>query len=117
MGSRIISSKQLVDILLVNETRNNRYYFTIPHYVTYHTNNPDNTAQADTVVIINNTIWNKSLTSYGHISYDYETYDINIAWVYCPSWHNIKKENFDDFFETLGPKLYLMRFTMHYYER
>lgn len=32
------------------------------------------------------------------------SYDLTIAAVYCPPRHNIKKDEFDDFFSTLGPK-------------
>jgi len=31
-------------------------------------------------------------------------YEITIAAVYCPPGHNLKKEHFETFFQTLGPK-------------
>jgi len=31
-------------------------------------------------------------------------YEITITAVYCPPQHNLKKEHFETFFQTLGPK-------------
>jgi hypothetical protein len=33
-----------------------------------------------------------------------QTYDLTIVAVYCPPRHNIKEENFLEFFQTLGNK-------------
>lgn len=101
-----------IDILLISESHfTDRSYFKIPSYTTYFTNHPDNTAHAGTAIIIKNTIKHVELPKYVQHSLQatiikvyMRTYDLAVAAVYCPPRYNLKKENFKDFFETLGNK-------------
>jgi exonuclease III len=51
--------------MLISETHfTDRSYFKIPHYITYYTNHPDNTAHAGTAILIKNTIQHFELPKY-----------------------------------------------------
>ncbi|KAF2885162.1 hypothetical protein ILUMI_21007 [Ignelater luminosus] len=55
----------LINILLVSETHFiERSYFHAPHYTTYVTNYPDNTAHAGTAILIKNTINHYEMSKY-----------------------------------------------------
>jgi exonuclease III len=80
--------------------------------VLYHTTHRDGTAHAGTAILINETMENYELLKYEECSIQatsikvkglpYEI--ITITAVYCPPRHNLKKEHFETFFQTLGPK-------------
>ena len=96
--------------MLISETHfTDRSYFNIPKYLTYSTNHPDNTAHGGTAILIKSAINHYELPEYklNHlqatvIKVKMTQYELTIAAVYCPPKHIIKKENFNDFFQTLG---------------
>lgn len=98
--------------MLVCETHfRDKSYFNIPQYTTYYTNHPDKTSHAGTAIIIKNTIRHIELQKYEKdylqatvIQVKMLPYDVTIASVYCPPRHNIKKHDFENFFQTLGSK-------------
>jgi hypothetical protein len=78
-------------------------------YIT--TNHPDNTAQAGSTELIQNSIDHYQLNGYKKdylqtTSVRVKTlpYDITVSAVYCSPRHNVKKEQFNHFFQNLGPK-------------
>jgi tRNA A37 threonylcarbamoyladenosine biosynthesis protein TsaE len=88
-----------------------RSYFKIPHYNAYFTNHPDNTTHAGSRILISNTISHYEWPEFGKnflqattIKVKMKTYKLAVAVVYCPPRHNIKEENFFEFFRTLGNK-------------
>jgi hypothetical protein len=98
--------------MLISETHfTGRSYFNIPKYSTYFTNDSDNTAHGVTAILIKKTINHYELPKYksNHlqatvIQVKMTQYELTVAAVYCPPKYNIKKENFKDFFQTLGQK-------------
>lgn len=103
--------QNFIDILLISETHfTDRNYFNIPRYKLYQTNHPDGTAHGGTAILIKENIEHYELPRYeeNHIQatsikvkgFPHET---SISAVYCPPRHNIKREQFVEFFDTLGP--------------
>lgn len=107
----IFLQQNLLDILLISETHfTDKSYLKIPHYNLYHTNHPDNTAHAGTAILIKTTINHYELPKYEKyhlqatsIKVRTMPYDLTVSAVYCPPRHNLKKEDFQNFFQTLGP--------------
>jgi hypothetical protein len=104
---------QLIDIMLIRENHlTDKSYLKIPGYNIYHTNYPDNTAHAGTAIIIKSTINHNQLHKYEKdylqatsIRVKTLPYEISVSAIYCPPrHHNVKKEDFMDFLQTLGPK-------------
>jgi exonuclease III len=99
-------------MLLVSETHlTDRSCFKIAHYNARFINHPDNTAHAGSGILIKNTISHYELPKFGKkknflqattIKVKMKTYELAVAVVYCPPRHNIKEENFLEFFQTLG---------------
>lgn len=99
-----------IDILLVAETHfTNRSYMKIPYYDIYHTEHPDGTAHGGTAIIIRSSIKHHELPKYEENFLQATTVQvhklpapINVSSVYCPPRHNITKDQFKPYFETLG---------------
>jgi hypothetical protein len=75
----------------------------------YHTNHLDGTAPGDTAILIKHTIDHYQLQTYGEnhlqatsIKVGTFPYELTISAVYCPPRYNIKKEQLEHFFCTLG---------------
>lgn len=88
-----------------------RSYFNIPQYTTYSTNHPDNTAHAGSAILIISSVSHIELPKYEFdhiqattIKVKLSTYELTVASAYCPPRHNLKKENFNNLFETQGNK-------------
>jgi exonuclease III len=103
--------EQHTDILLISETHfTAESYFKIPNFRVYSTTHPDGTAHGGTAIIIKQTIDHYQLQKYDNhlqatsIKVRTFPYDLTISAVYCPPWHNIKKEHFGHFFSTLGQR-------------
>jgi len=102
----------LIDVLLISETHcTNRTYCHIPLYKIYYTNHPDGTAHAGTAIIIRQTISHHELPGFRKqflqattIKVSLLPYEITLASVYCTPRHNIKEQQFAEFFRTLGYK-------------
>jgi hypothetical protein len=81
------------------------------HDLAYFVNHPDIAAHASSGILIKNTISHYELPKLGKnflqtttIKVIMKTYELAVAAVYCPPRHNIKEENFFEFFRTLGNK-------------
>lgn len=102
--------QNFIDIMLISETHfTEKSYFKIPNYLTYYTNHPDKTAHAGTAILIKKCIKHYALPKYEKdmiqatiIKVITLPYELTVAAVYCPPKHNIKKEDFEKFFHTLG---------------
>lgn len=96
--------------MLISETHyTTRSYLRIPKYKLYHTNHPDGTAHGGTAVIIRDNIKHHKTNSYikNHLqatSIVVEDWSgpVTFSAVYYPPRHSIKKEQFTDFFTSLG---------------
>jgi len=97
------------DVLLISETHcTERAYCYIPQYKIYYTNHPDTTAHAGTA-LIRQTFSHYELPSFKK-DFLQATSDkvsllpceLTISSVYCPPRHNIKEQQFAEFFSTLG---------------
>jgi hypothetical protein len=101
-----------IDILLISETHFTlKTHFTIPTYQIYHTNHPDGSAHGGTAVLIKSTINHHELPKFldhflqaTSIQVNNFPYPLTVSAVYCPPRHNPKKENYNTYFSTLGPK-------------
>jgi hypothetical protein len=98
--------------MLISETHlTDKSYLKIPGYKIYHTDYPDNTAHAGTAILVKSTINHHQLHKYEKdylqaISIRVKTlpYAKTVSAIYCPRrHHNVKKEAFLDFLQTLGP--------------
>jgi exonuclease III len=102
--------EQHIDILLISETHfTAESYIKIPNYRVYHTNHRDGTAHGGIAILIKHTTDHYQLQKYEEnhlqatsIKVGTLPYELTISAVYCPPRHNIKKEQFEHFFCTLG---------------
>jgi len=83
----------------------------MPRYTLYYTSHTDGTAHGGTVTLIKETIEHYEFLKHEEDSIQATSikvkgfpYEITITAVYCPPRHNLKKKNFDTFFQKLGPK-------------
>jgi exonuclease III len=101
-----------IDVLLISETHcTPRTYCNIPQYKIYHTTHPDGTAHAGTAILVRQTIRHHELRGFRKPFLQTTTikmfllpYELTIPCVYCPPRHNIKEQQFTEFFRKLGPK-------------
>lgn len=104
----------LIDIFLISETHfTDKSYFNIPQFKIYYTNYPSNRARGGTAIL---TRINISHYEFPKFQKDFlqgtiikvklkpKHKELSIAAVYCPPRNNLKKENFQEFFEMLGSK-------------
>ena len=99
-----------IDILLASETHfTEKSYFKINDYIMYDTKHPDGTAHGGTAILIRKNIKHHEEEPYRYNEIQATSVKITdlkgpltISAVYCPPRHNIKKENFENFFKTLG---------------
>jgi hypothetical protein len=109
---KLFLTQNFVDILLISETNfTKKNYFSIPRYKLYYTNHPDGTAHRGTAILIKEKFEHYELLKCEENSIQTTSikvkgfpYEINITAVYCPPRHNLKKEEFETFFQTLGTK-------------
>ena len=108
----LLLKQKFIDILLISETHfTTKNYFNISKYKLYYTSHPDGTAHEGTAILIKETIEHYELLKYEEDSIQATSikmkgfpYEITVIAVYCPPRHNLKKEHFETFFQTLGPK-------------
>lgn len=101
-----------IDILLISETHfTHRSYIRIPKYVTYDTKHPDGTSHGGTAILIKSNIKHHEIQQYDRhflqaTSIVVEDFNgpITFSAIYCPPKHKISKEQFSEFFKTLGNK-------------
>jgi exonuclease III len=104
--------EQHIDILLISETQHiAETYIKIPNYGLYRTNHPDGTAYGDAAILIKQTTDQYQLQKYEEkhlqatsIKVKTLPYQLTISAVYCPPRHNVKKEHFEQFVNTLDQK-------------
>lgn len=108
----IFLSLNKIDILLVSETHLTKFsHFSVPFYSVYHSPHPDGTAHGGTAVIVKSSISHYEMNHF-NTNYIQSTsvkvkafpYDLTFTAVYCPPRHNIKREHFQEFFDTLGTR-------------
>lgn len=99
-----------IDIMLISETHfTDKSYVKFPNYKVYTTAHPDNRAHGGSAVIIKSGIKHHECPEFKteHIQAtsicitDWDG-ELMICSIYCPPRHNIHKEQFDNFFLTLG---------------
>lgn len=99
-----------IDVMLISEIHfTHKSYVRIPNYSVYNTQHPDGTAHGGTAIIIKNSIKHQEAKQYTE-DYIQATSIIVEDWigtfaltaVYNPPKHNIKKEQYDQFLDTLG---------------
>lgn len=103
---------QNIDIMLISETHfSDNSYIKIPEYIVYNTNHPDGTARGGTAIIIKKIIRHHEIPKFEqrHLqatSVVVEEWNgpITISAIYCPPRYIIKKEQFQQFFKTLGQR-------------
>lgn len=103
---QVILETNNIDICLISETHFTKHTQTkFKNYKIYHTAHPENSAKGGSAVIVKNNI-----QQYEELKYITEKIQatvvciktkhkkINIAAIYCPPKHSIKKEDYSDFF-------------------
>ena len=98
--------------MLISESHfNPKSYFKIPHCNIYYTNHPVGTAHAGTAVIVKQTISHYELPAYEEdflqaTSIQVRTlpYELTVIALYSPPKYNLKKDHYELFFNTLGPR-------------
>ena len=108
----IFLKQNYIDILLISETHfTYKKYFRIPNYKLCHTTHPDRTAHGGTAKLIKESIQHYELLKYREESIQATSikvrgfpHEITVTAAYCPPKHNLKKEQFQTFFQTLRPR-------------
>ena len=101
---------QDIDVLLISETHfTHKNCFRINGYYTYDTKHPSGRACGGTAIIIRDNIKHFPLPEYktDHIqatSVNISENKTTISSVYCPPKYNINRDQFTDYFSTLGPR-------------
>lgn len=101
-----------IDIMLISETHyTSKNYLKIPNYTTYHTQHPDGTAHGGTAVIIKSTLkhhekekYTKDYLQATTITIEDWNGAIDVSAIYSPPKHSIKKEQYTEFFKSLGQR-------------
>jgi len=78
-------------------------------YITHKTNHPDNTAHAGATILVSTKIRHYLLPSFQehdiqatNIQINVNNIPINLSSIYCPPSHNINKDKFNSFFNSLS---------------
>jgi hypothetical protein len=109
--NKLFLKQIFIDIPLISEIHfTTKNYFSLPRYKLYYTNHPYGTAHGGTAVLTKETIEHYELLKYEKDSIQATSikvkgfpYEITIT-AHWPPRHNLKKEHFKKFFQTLGPK-------------
>lgn len=99
-----------IDILLASETHfTSRSYFNIYKYKTYHTHHPHGTTQGGSATLTKDKIRHHEIEKYEkdyrqatNIKVKEANGTLVVAAVYYPPKHPIKKNQFEDYFKTMG---------------
>lgn len=105
-------SNQKIDVMLVSEAHfTNKTYFKIPEYSVYTTPRPDGMAYGGSAIIIRNKIRHHELEKTSLPFLQATTISINewigkltLSAVYCPPRYTIDKDQFTDYFNSLGTR-------------
>lgn len=109
---KIFLMHQKIDILLVSETHfSDRSYFRIPNYNLYCTNHPNGRARGGAAVLVKSSLQHYELvrTQLNYLQASSvviltRTGPVAMSAVYCPPPYIINKDQFVDFFNSLGTK-------------
>lgn len=101
-----------IDMMLISETHfTSKHYFNINGYKFYHTMHPDRKAHGGSAILIKNNIRHHLANSYCNEKFQATNVVIEdwsrpltISAVYSPPKHNIKQEDYEEYFKTLGPR-------------
>uniref|UniRef100_A0ABD2XS64 Endonuclease/exonuclease/phosphatase domain-containing protein n=1 Tax=Trichogramma kaykai TaxID=54128 RepID=A0ABD2XS64_9HYME len=96
--------------MLVSETHfTNKSHFSMPNYMFYHTNHPDETAHGGSAIIIKTQIKHHAAEEYRQeylqattVVIDDWTGPLAVSAIYCPPKHAIDHTLFESFFSQLG---------------
>jgi len=102
----------IIDILLISVTHfTMKSYFKIPQYNIYYTNHPDRKAHAGTAILIKRIISHYEVPNYDEDSLQATSirvrtlpYELTVTALYSPPKYNLKKDHYDSFLSTLGPR-------------
>lgn len=98
-----------IDVFLISESHlTDRNYLKIPKYSIYHTTHPENKARGGSAVIIKNSIKHHELAKFSTKKIQatgivVEDWNGPFA-IYCPPNLNIQKEDFQEYFDTIGQR-------------
>lgn len=101
-----------IDILLISETHfTKKSHFKIDSYKLYHTMHPDGTAHGGSAILIKNNIRHHETANYctneiqaTNLVIEDWTGPFTISAVYNPPKHNLKQDDYEKFFNTLGSR-------------
>ena len=101
-----------IDVLLISETHlTNKYNFHIPGFIFHPTNHPDGKAHGGTGILIRNRIKHYTLEKFSKnylqatsICLECGVGDLTLSSIYCPPRFSVIKEQFEEFFNTLGDR-------------
>lgn len=101
-----------LDILLVSESHlTEKSSIRIRNYNIYATNHPDGTAHAGAAIIVRSCIKHHELPQFkkahlqaATIAIEDRSAAFNVSAIYSPPKHKVTKEQYDEFFNTLGPR-------------
>lgn len=104
--------KEDIDVMLVSETHlTNRYNFYIPGFSFHKTNHPDGKAHGGTGILIRNRMSHYALDEFSKnylqatsIHLKCMVGELTLSSIYCPPRFSMTKENFEEFFNTLGDR-------------
>ena len=100
-----------IDILLISETHfTKKYHFSIDGFRFYQTLHPDDKAHGGSAILIKNNIQHFESTHYATLCEIQATNvyvndwigPIQLSAIYSPPKHSIKKDDYEEFFETLS---------------
>lgn len=109
---KLFLAENQIDAVVISETHfTDRTFFKIPQYTMYITKHPDEGAHGGSAIIIRNSIKQHELPKYTMDHLQATTVIVvsssgpmTLSAIYCPPRHNIKKEEFGEFLDTLGNK-------------
>lgn len=110
---KLFITQQKLDVCLISETHfTDRSFFKIPDFNMYCTNHPDNRAHGGTAVLVRKKIkqyelpkvQDNYLQATSVVLEDGNNSPLALSAVYCPPPHIISKDQFVNFFSTLGLK-------------
>lgn len=101
-----------VDIMLISETHfTHKSFIRVPNYVIYNTRHPSGRGRGGTAIILKKNIKHVLKERYRHEHMQATSVEVwcwgsplVLSSIYCPPNHSIKSEQFQEFFDTLGPK-------------
>lgn len=109
---QVILDMNQIDICLISETHfTNKSYFKLKGYQTYHTVHPDDSARGGSAVLVKDCINHHEASKFvtseiqaTSVKIQSRTYEVTVSSLYSPPRHNIKKDFYKQFLQSLGNK-------------